>query len=102
MFNSKEFKSSIVAFPSFFKLNNNCFTPSRTGPAKAKAEDAEAFKRDLHNKLAQIVSQITKEEEECQVEQNIHRQASHFVFVRPVCSHTFLLLMYCLVISIRT
>ncbi|XP_055804286.1 uncharacterized protein LOC129873256 [Solanum dulcamara] len=55
--------------------NDNCSElASKPGPAKAKAEDAEAFKRDLHNKLAQIVSQITKEEEECQVEQNIHRQ----------------------------
>lgn len=93
MFNSKEFKNSIVAFLSFFKLNKNCFTPSRAGPAKAKGEDAEAFKRELQSQLAQIVSQITKEEEEYQIEQNIHRQASHCVFVRPVCSHTFLLLM---------
>lgn len=93
MFNTKEFKNLIVAFLSFFKLNKNCFTPSRAGSAKAKAEDAEAFKGDLQNKLAQIVSQITKEEEEYQVEQNIHRQASHCVFVRPVYSYTIVLLM---------
>ncbi|KAG5624317.1 hypothetical protein H5410_009535 [Solanum commersonii] len=68
---------------SFFKLNKNCFTPSRAGPAKAKGEDAEAFKRELQSQLAQIVSQITKEEKEYQIEQNIHRQASHCVFVRP-------------------
>ncbi|MCE0482473.1 hypothetical protein HAX54_041270 [Datura stramonium] len=68
----------------FFKLKKNCFTPSQAGPAKAKAEDVEAFNRDLQNKLAQIVSQITKEEEEFQAEQDIHRQASYCVFVRPL------------------
>ena len=93
MFNTKEFKNLIVAFLSFFKLNKNCFTPSRAGSAKGKTEDVEAFKRDLQNKLTQIVSQITKEEEEYRVEQNIHRQASHCVFVRPVYSHTFVVLM---------
>ncbi|XP_016465663.1 uncharacterized protein LOC107788503 isoform X1 [Nicotiana tabacum] len=56
--------------------NDNCSDSASNpaGPAKAKGEDAEAVKRDLQNKLAQIVSQITKEEEEYQVEQNIHSQ----------------------------
>ncbi|XP_006338787.1 uncharacterized protein [Solanum tuberosum] len=86
----RKFHESIA---SIFRNDNCSESASMPGPAKAKGEDAEAFKRELQSKLAQIVSQITKEEEEYQVEQNIHRQASHCVFVRPVCSHTFLLLM---------
>ncbi|CAN4079308.1 unnamed protein product [Withania somnifera] len=54
-------------------INRNCFVPSQASRGKAKAEDAEAFERDLQNELAQI-----------QVEQNIHRQASYFVSVTPV------------------
>ncbi|XP_016509297.1 uncharacterized protein LOC107826783 isoform X2 [Nicotiana tabacum] len=59
---------------SIFQNDNCSESASKPGPAKAKAEDAEAVKRDLQNKLAQIVFQITKEEEEYQVEQNIHTQ----------------------------
>ncbi|XP_004233696.3 uncharacterized protein [Solanum lycopersicum] len=69
----RKFHESIA---SIFR-NDDCSTSaSKPGSAKAKAEDAEAFKGDLQNKLAQIVSQITKEEEEYQVEQNIHRQVA--------------------------
>uniref|UniRef100_A0A3Q7J055 Uncharacterized protein n=1 Tax=Solanum lycopersicum TaxID=4081 RepID=A0A3Q7J055_SOLLC len=49
--------------------------------AKGKTEDVEAFKRDLQNKLTQIVSQITKEEEEYRVEQNIHRQVEEELII---------------------
>ncbi|XP_060193064.1 uncharacterized protein LOC132622470 isoform X2 [Lycium barbarum] len=59
---------------SVFRNDNCSESASKSGPAKAKAEDAEAFKRDLQNKLAEIISHISKEEQEYQVEQNIHRQ----------------------------
>ncbi|CAN4082530.1 unnamed protein product [Withania somnifera] len=65
----RKFHESIA---SIFRNDSN--SASKPGRAKAKAEDAEALERDLQNELAQIVSQITKEEEEYQVEQNIHRQ----------------------------
>ncbi|XP_016561461.1 uncharacterized protein LOC107860580 [Capsicum annuum] len=66
----RKFHESVA---SIFRNDNCSDSASNPGPAKAKAEDVEAFKRD-QNKLAQIVSQITKEEKEYQVEQNIHRQ----------------------------
>ncbi|KAL3378778.1 hypothetical protein AABB24_004616 [Solanum stoloniferum] len=67
----RKFHESIA---SIFQNDNCSESASKPGPAKAKGEDAEAFKRELQSQLAQIVSQITKEEEEYQVEQNIHRQ----------------------------
>ncbi|TMW84060.1 hypothetical protein EJD97_025882 [Solanum chilense] len=69
----RKFHESIT---SIFRYDDCSTSASKPGSAKAKAEDAEAFKGDLQNKLAQIVSQITKEEEEYQVEQNIHRQVA--------------------------
>jgi len=38
-----------------FSRGSRIFIPSLAGSAKTKAEDAEAVKTDLQNKLAQIV-----------------------------------------------
>ncbi|KAJ8546290.1 hypothetical protein K7X08_018873 [Anisodus acutangulus] len=59
---------------SIFRNDNCSESASKSGLEKTRAEDAETFKIDLQNELAQIVSQITKEEEKYQVEQNIHTQ----------------------------
>lgn len=51
-----------------------------TGLEKSNEEETELAKRDLENKLAQLDSQITMEEEEYKTMQNVHKQVQDFSF----------------------
>ncbi|XAR71209.1 hypothetical protein NMG60_11028372 [Bertholletia excelsa] len=49
-------------------------TSANYGQQLPDAGDIEVTRRDLENKIAQIISQTITEEQECQVQENIHKQ----------------------------
>ncbi|XP_019161476.1 PREDICTED: uncharacterized protein LOC109158111 [Ipomoea nil] len=57
-----------------FSQDNFSQTTSHSGLEKSNEEETELAKRDLENKLAQLDSQITMEEEEYKTMQNMHKQ----------------------------
>ncbi|CAL5325177.1 unnamed protein product [Camellia sinensis] len=57
-----------------FCEDNSIQTSMNDGQKLSDAEDPEVSRRDLDNKIAEIISQTTVEEQECQAEQTIHKQ----------------------------
>ncbi|KAL7232450.1 hypothetical protein ACSBR2_010473 [Camellia fascicularis] len=52
----------------------HCDFLPKAGQKLSDAENPEVSRRDLDNKIAEIYSQTTVEEQECQAEQTIHKQ----------------------------
>ncbi|KAI8032318.1 hypothetical protein LOK49_LG01G03891 [Camellia lanceoleosa] len=69
--NIRKFQEQIACA---FCEDNSIKTSMNDGQKLSDAEDPEVRRRDLDNKIAEIISQTTVEEQECQAEQTIHKQ----------------------------
>ncbi|CAL5370001.1 unnamed protein product [Camellia sinensis] len=69
--NIRKFQEQIACA---FCEDNSIQTSMNDGQKLSDAEDPEVSRRDLDNKIAEIISQTTVEEQECQAEQTIHKQ----------------------------
>ncbi|XP_028059807.1 tropomyosin isoform X2 [Camellia sinensis] len=70
--NIRKFQERIAC--AFCEDNSIQTSMNDAGQKLSDAEDPEVSRRDLDNKIAEIISQTTVEEQECQAEQTIHKQ----------------------------
>ncbi|GMP29097.1 hypothetical protein CsSME_00004360 [Camellia sinensis var. sinensis] len=63
-----------IAGSDLESIKIHCDFLPKAGQKLSDAEDPEVSRRDLDNKIAEIISQTTVEEQECQAEQTIHKQ----------------------------
>ncbi|KAF5961755.1 hypothetical protein HYC85_002964 [Camellia sinensis] len=65
-----------IAGSDLESIKIHCDFLPKAGQKLSDAEDPEVSRRDLDNKIAEIISQTTVEEQECQADQTIHKQVT--------------------------